>query len=355
MEDYRAYRHRTALEAQRKKRKRRKRALLVLLLAAVLMTGGYYGRGYLLRGKEKPQETTDAGAETPQDQEEEVPQETPSETPVKEEPVGTPPVETVLESPAEGENSPETSPEEKDSLALMPGANHSYKANAYAYSTEDAKAWMRGKKQFEGGGKLVFLTFDDGPVKNTPGVLDVLKRRGIPGTFFLLGKSIETVQDSSVLNRYIEEGHGIGIHSYSHEYSYLYPGRTANRDRIVEEYNRTLGLLKERLGESFDTKVFRFPGGSMSWKNIPEAQSALGGLGVIDIDWNAMSGDAEPKSRRPESPDAMAKYAMETFKNSGNLDVAVILMHDAQSVTAEYLDALIDEFQAEGFTFGILK
>ncbi|SFN61804.1 polysaccharide deacetylase family protein [Proteiniclasticum ruminis] len=332
-------------EKLRKKRRRRKIFFSSVGVALVLGAGGFFLRNTLLP---KLQEAGDSFVKAP------LPEAgNPGEAPKSEE---LPEVkEFTPKRPAEKIPAEKTAPEVKDLKRLKEGSNHSYEASAYAYDTRDVKAWMRGRKDFEGEKNLAFLTFDDGPHKNTEKVLDVLKRHGVPGTFFLLGDNVDKNGTPLLLQRYIEEGHGIAVHSYSHDYSYLYPGRSARPDRILEEYEKTRTSIRGHLGESFDTHVFRFPGGSMSWKNMEEAQNALLAEGIVDIDWNSMSGDAEPKNRRPATSEAMGAYAMKTFRDNGDRKVAVILMHDVQKTTPEYLDHLIDEFLEAGFTFGILK
>ncbi len=249
---------------------------------------------------------------------------------------------------------PSTRPGQIKLHMQKPGTNHSLFASQYAYDTKEVKDWIKGRVPYDGE-KIAFLTFDDGPVENTYKVLDILKRRGVPGTFFIPGKTLEDHTNKEVLHRYIEEGHGIAIHSYSHDYARLYPGKAADAERIVEEYEMTLALMRETLGKDFDTKVFRFPGGAGSWKNIPEAQEALGKLGAADIDWNSISGDSEPSSRRPDGPSAMAEYVMETLSDQAVQDVAVVLMHDFKGITIEYLDQVIDQFIEAGYSFGILE
>ena len=237
---------------------------------------------------------------------------------------------------------------------LMKGSNHSVKASEYAYDVDEVKAWMRREKKYHGK-KLAFLTFDDGPSRYTPGVLDILKERSVQGTFFICGSCLASTRDDTIMNRYIKEGHGVAIHSYSHDYAYLYPERVANPDRIVTEFKKTLDLMKERLGCTFDTKVFRFPGGSMSWRNIDAAKEALRALGVKDIDWNALSGDAKAAAKGPATNEAQAKYVMKTLYSNKQTNVAVILMHDHLHTTQQYLDMVIDELQGKGFVFGILE
>ena len=63
--------------------------------------------------------------------------------------------------------------------------------------------------------KLLYLTFDDGPIKNvTPWVLDELKKIDAKATFFCIGKNIW--KNPQIFRRIIDEGHSIGNHTYSH-------------------------------------------------------------------------------------------------------------------------------------------
>ncbi len=247
-----------------------------------------------------------------------------------------------------------TLPKKIDFQAIEPGKNHSIISSSHAYPLAEVKQWMKGEGDFADK-KIAFLTFDDGPVGNTLKVLDILKEKNVPATFFIPGKVLSNYEDKSIMNRYIEEGHAIAIHSYSHDYKYLYPGRVANPDRIVEEYIKTRDLMQETLGDSFNTTVFRFPGGAMSWKNIPAAQEALLAQGVVDIDWNSMSGDAEPEKRRPGSASAMGDYVFTTLGQNKNTNVAMVLMHDVKGATPEYLRKVIDGFVERGYSFGILE
>lgn len=310
---------------------------MVLLL--LLLVVGLYGLSRILPGLWAP--------------------ETPVETPVAEVPE-TPPApvfslpDFILPDQPVRVQAMETLPARIDTQGLVKGQNHSLEAGRYAYDTAQVKRWMRGEEPYEGE-KIAFLTFDDGPNRNTVRVLDILKERGVPGTFFLLGRTLENYADPDIMHRYIREGHAIAVHSYSHDYGYLYPGRNARPDRVVEEYNRSIQVMQDILGPEFYSSVFRFPGGAMSWRNIPAAQEALAGIQAVDIDWNAMSGDAEPTARRPSSPEAMARYAITTLEWNRNQDVAVVLMHDAVGTTPEYLDKLIDLYEERGFVFGILK
>ena len=78
------------------------------------------------------------------------------------------------------------------------------------------------------GGKVVALTFDDGPhPEQTPKVLDVLEKYGAKGTFFVIGKNI--AGNEAVVRRILDDGHEIGNHTYTH------PLRSGSSDALLDE------------------------------------------------------------------------------------------------------------------------
>jgi len=63
----------------------------------------------------------------------------------------------------------------------------------------------------------VSLSFDNGPDPAvTPHVLDVLARRGVKASFFVLGKNLAMPERMKLAERAAAEGHRIGNHSYTH-------------------------------------------------------------------------------------------------------------------------------------------
>ena len=245
-------------------------------------------------------------------------------------------------------------PKKIDFDELVKGGSYSIRASRYAYDTDEVKGWMKGTMEYHGP-KIAFLTFDDGPGKYTSAILDLLKEKKVPATFFILGRSLAKAADKNIMLRYVREGHALANHSYSHDYSYMYPGRAVNADRVLEEYQKNLDLMKETLGEDFSTTVFRYPGGSGSWSGSEPSKASLAQHGIKYIDWNSMSGDSEPKSRRPVGNEALSDYVLATLRNNRHPEIAVVLMHDSLEVTPGYVGLVIDKLRAEGYTFGILK
>jgi peptidoglycan/xylan/chitin deacetylase (PgdA/CDA1 family) len=66
--------------------------------------------------------------------------------------------------------------------------------------------------------RVVALTFDDGPNEPwTSMILDTLADRGVPGTFFQVGRCAQRHPD--VTRRVVDDGHVLGNHSLTHELS----------------------------------------------------------------------------------------------------------------------------------------
>lgn len=240
---------------------------------------------------------------------------------------------------------------------LAKNSNHITAANSYAYSAKTIREYIRGEKKYTGRDKIVFLTFDDGPTTNiTPQILDILEKNKVHATFFVVGKSI-VPQHYSILRRTIMEGNSIAIHSFSHDYHTLYPGKSADANKVIEEAKMTQNRLQKCFGKDFKSHVWRYPGGHMSWQNIDDADNALAKDGIEWIDWNCLTGDAERKAVRPTDTRGQVDYLDKSLNQNLHSDIAVVLMHDAtnKQLTADSLNSVIKYFKEHNYKFGVLK
>ena len=238
---------------------------------------------------------------------------------------------------------------------VMPGMNITYEADKYAVDAKDVQAIANDT--YKGEGKYVFLTFDDGPSNSTEKILNILKDKDVHGTFFVLGSSIE--KDSKrqeYLKEELKSGNAIANHSYSHDFKKLYPGNKLNIDYFMDEFNKTNDIMKSILGGEFDCRVLRMPGGYGTRKyykdpSLKEFDNTLQENGIINVDWNALDGDAEGK---PYSTEEMLNYVKKTSKGKNHV---VILMHDAagKEKTVEILPQIIDYYKNEGYEFKVIK
>ena len=193
--------------------------------------------------------------------------------------------------------------------------------------------------------KTAYLTFDDGPSSLvTPRILEVLREYDIKATFFVIGKMAE--QNPELLRQIQEEGHLICNHTYSHNYKLIY----SNPDNFMADVIRWEKSVKNILGESFETNIMRFPGGSFGKKRQP-FRERVKSEGYISIDWNALNGDAEALHI---PADTLIDRIKKTTKNN---DHAVVLMHDSNTkdTTAEALPEIINYLKSEGYSFETLE
>lgn len=240
---------------------------------------------------------------------------------------------------------------------IMPGTNHLVSASSYAYDTKKIRQYIRGEVEYTGGEKLVFLTFDDGPNTTiTPKILNILNDNDVHATFFTVGKNI-TEGNYSVLRQTLMNGNSIAMHSFSHEYDLLYPDKTANTEKIIEEAQLTSGRLSKVFGDDFKSTVWRYPGGHLSWQGLNDADSKLQEMGIEWIDWNSLSGDSEKKSVRPTTTEEEVDYIIKSLNQNLHSDVAVVLMHDASNkqLTVDSLQQVINYFKENNYKFCILK
>lgn len=188
--------------------------------------------------------------------------------------------------------------------------------------------------------KYAYLTFDDGPSDNTDEILDILKEKGVKATFFVVGKEGEKAKERYL--RIVNEGHSLGMHSYSHDYNYIYTS--------LDNYKADLLKLQDYLYEITGQKVtlYRFPGGSsnsVAKISIKECIQFLNENDIIYFDWNASSEDAVTVNADCGKLNNNILQDALRFKNT------VILMHDLHECdgTVDGLGSLIDRLQDEGY------
>ena len=192
---------------------------------------------------------------------------------------------------------------------------------------------------------VIYLTFDDGPSSTiTPKVLDILKKENIKATFFVLNYS---KSNEKLIKRIVKEGHTIGIHGYSHDYSKIYKSKTAFWNNVY--------TLQEKIKKSTGVKTMymRFPGGSSNtvsrkyYKGImTELTGAVLGKGFRYYDWNVCAEDA---GSAKNSTDVYNNVIKNLSKKRGNM----VLMHDfaGNKKGLEALPKIIKYAKKHGYKF----
>ena len=218
--------------------------------------------------------------------------------------------------------------------------NNEPKANEQ--NTANTSTTTEKKKSNEG---VIWLTFDDGPSANiTPKVLDILKKENIKATFFVINYSDS---NEHLIKRIVEEGHTIGIHGYSHEYSKIYKSKETFMNNVL--------TLQDRIFKSTGVKsmYIRFPGGSSNTVSrkyckgiMTELTKEMLAKGFKYYDWNISSGDA---GGAKNAKDVYKNVTKNLSKKRGNM----VLMHDfgGNKKGLEALPEIIKYAKKEGYTF----
>ena len=149
-------------------------------------------------------------------------------------------------------------------------------------------------------GKIVHLTFDDGPGEHTQHLLDILNRYGVKATFFVT-HAFPMYEDR--IGEEAAAGHSIGIHTYSHDFAKIYA----------------------------DDKAF--------WKDIEKMQEIV----VKETDWNVSSGDGGNDST---SESVITRITSQIQDH----DESVVLCHDTKENTVNAMEYLIPWLLDNGYT-----
>lgn len=241
---------------------------------------------------------------------------------------------------------------------LMDNRNHNNAAASYAYDVKTIRQYLMGELPYEGE-NLVFLTIDDGANYTiTPAVLDILAAHQVHATFFPIGAYV-TEERAELYRRQIHEGHALGLHSFTHDSNLIYPYGWGDAEQIIWEAQEAEQAFKRLFGLKFKSRVWRYPGGTMSWYGLEESHHRLATeLGLEWIDWNASVGDAESYYYQPQTVEEMIAFHTDSFayypESPANLKV--VLLHDTEDkyLTLEALPHIIQYYKDNGYTFGVL-
>lgn len=173
---------------------------------------------------------------------------------------------------------------------------------------------------------VVAITFDDGPRDSTTTrLLDALALREVPATFFLVGTRIPG--NEVLIRRMKEEGHQIGVHSYSHIFL------TA---LSATEFEFEVGQTRMQLANILGDQSF--------WLRPP--------YGIVD----------ESVQKRADSPIILWSVDPEDWKDHNTQrmveivlskvsDGDIILFHDIYDSSVDAAIQVIDALQDQGYCF----
>lgn len=214
-----------------------------------------------------------------------------------------------------------------DSSAAVPSAASVAADSAAASRIVPVKPGLRVSR-VQAPGMYVALTFDDGPSSAyTPKVLDILRRHGARGTFFVLGNSARRCP--SIVARAAAEGHEIGVHTWSH----INMARSSTA-KIDSEVSRTVDAIRSITGKT--PAVMRPPYGAT---NASIVNHMYNNYGMRSIMWDVDTRDWQ----RPGVSTVVSRAV------NGAKPGSIILVHDIHASTLASIEGIVTGLQARGF------
>lgn len=195
-----------------------------------------------------------------------------------------------------------------------------------------------------GDGKVIYLTFDDGPSASiTPYILQILKEENVKATFFVINHDDSL---NYLIKQESDDGHTVALHSYTHDYSYIY----SSVDNYFEDLTAIENKVKSITGKK--STVIRFPGGASNTVSRKYQSGIMTTLskevvnkGYNYFDWNVDSDDAGGARNK----EAVYQNVVNNLYYQNN----VILMHDFENnyKTLEALRDIIQYGKQNGYVF----
>ena len=180
--------------------------------------------------------------------------------------------------------------------------------------------------------KIVYLTFDDGPIPNvTDFVLNTLKSFGIKATFFCIGDNI--IKHPETFERLKAEGHAVGNHTFNHLKGWKTDGETYLANTL-------------KCQELTQSNLFRPPYGRIKKSQASNLKSQISNLKIIM--WDVLSGDFDENL----TPEKCFKNVKNYTKNG-----SIVVFHDSLKAFDRLKYALpktIQYLRDKGYQFGTL-
>ena len=191
-------------------------------------------------------------------------------------------------------------------------------------------------------GKVIYLTFDDGPGKYTEKLLGILNKYNVKATFFVCKTNRLDLLDDIVKN-----GHSIGIHSVTHNYEKIY----SNEDAFFKDLYEMQNVIYQHTGVK--TTLMRFPGGSSNRTSMKynagimtRLVKAVESQGFQYFDWHITSGDAI----ETDSTSQIINNVINGIKKQ-NRDYTIVLQHDPMGFSVDAVERIIQWGLNNGYTF----
>lgn len=207
-----------------------------------------------------------------------------------------------------------------------------------------------------GDGRLVALTFDDGPSDFTPQILDILRAKGVPATFFVTGRHVDLFPEHA--RRVLADGHLIGNHTHNHPQAVAGSVPYGHFDELPPavqsaELERTTATVTRVAGAT--PRFFRGPAGRHH-----HSLTLVREHGMTTVEWNVDTDDwAQPATTTAAATERIVAAA--TVEVPARV---ITLMHDGKASaepeslvsanrgnTVAALPRIIDWYAGQGYRF----
>ncbi len=192
-------------------------------------------------------------------------------------------------------------------------------------------------------GKVIYMTFDDGPGQYTERLLNTLADYKVKATFFVTN---QFTKYQHLLTRINNDGHTVALHTLTHRWD-IY----SSVDSYMNDFNGMNSIIESYTGKP--TRIFRFPGGTgntVSSKHCKGIMTTLSkqmtDMGYTYFDWNVDANDSTLK----EPSDIINTLISQI---SGK-DRSIVLMHDIQKATVDAVPGFIEYCLKNGYTFKVI-
>ncbi|MGL4337825.1 MAG: polysaccharide deacetylase family protein [Turicibacter sp.] len=182
--------------------------------------------------------------------------------------------------------------------------------------------------------KIVYLTFDDGPSKNTQSILNILEQYNIEATFFVIGSNV--MKRPEDVKRVSDKNHFIGLHTMTHDRKIIYNLDTPYA--LVNELNQLQEILEPIIGKK--PQLLRPPYGSHPGIKPPIADS------LVENDYKVWDWTVDTLDWKYKSTEDIMNYV----KQQTDSPTEVVLMHE-KDISVAVLPQVIEYYLNLGYEF----
>ncbi len=181
--------------------------------------------------------------------------------------------------------------------------------------------------------KNVYITFDDGPSRQTEEILNILDEYNAKATFFMLSNNIANYPN--VVKKMVDKGHAVGLHGVTHDVKKIYKSSAS----LLWEMNTCNSSLQKVVG--FRSDIVRAPYGSKPYMS-QELKNAVIRDGFKIWDWNIDSKDSQRGG-------TTAKKIIENVKSQLERQTTPVILFHEKEITVKALPQVLQYLQSKNY------